>query len=76
MVKKQPKILVDIYNLLIDIRNILIKVHKTEICPHLKVSDKVEYWTTNSDGGECTIHRCLDCGQLVSVPKKIQTKEV
>lgn len=75
---KQPKILIDIYNAIMDIRNILIKVHKTEICPHTTVSDKIEYWAaTTSIGGteEYTVHKCLTCGQLVSIPKN-KSKEV
>ena len=74
----QPKILVDIYNVVVDIRNILVKVHKAEICPHLTVSDKIEYWAATTSIGEAeeyTVHKCLTCGQLVSIPKKKAKEE-
>lgn len=74
--EQEPKILIDIYNLLIDIRNILIKVHKSEVCPHVKLEEKVEYWTVTSSGENYTVHRCLGCGQLINVPEKKEKEEV
>lgn len=67
--EKQPKILFEIYNVLLDIRKILVKVHKAEICPHRTLSKEIEYWTASNEGN-FTVHRCLTCDQLRSVPEK------